>query len=223
MPRETLELKINELQDQLLMLGSLVEQAVYEAVTALQRRDIRQAENVYAHDRQINERRFQIERQAMVVIATQQPTASDLRRLAAIIEINTELERIGDYAKGICRIVALLDGKEVTIPITDLSAMAEHGLAMLHAAISAFVAGDIQAARKIPAEDQKVDHLYQHIYREMLHATGGSAESLDGLNYVLWAAHNLERLADRATNICERVVFMVSGEMQELDSPGGLF
>jgi phosphate transport system protein len=217
MPRETFERELKTLQDELLTLGSMVEQAVREAVDALKWRDCETARRVYDNDRLINEKRFEIELDCLVMIATQQPMARDLRMLAAILEINTELERIGDYAKGICRINLLLGSEPLVKPLVDIPSMAELGLDMLHRALGAFVNRDAATAHAIPLEDDQVDALYNQVNRDLLDIMLADPSTLNRANYLLWAAHNLERLADRVTNICERVVFMVTGEIIELD------
>jgi phosphate transport system protein len=217
MPRDTFERELNKLQDQILVLGSMVEQAVRSAVDALKRRDLEQAQRIYAADQLVNEKRYEIEQNCVILIATQQPMARDLRTLAAILEINTELERIGDYAKGICRINLLLGSDPPVIPLGDIPRMAELGLDMLHRALGTFIAKDAQAARSIPLEDDQVDALYNRVYRDLSAIMIADPSMIDRLNYLVWAAHNLERLADRVTNICERVVYMVTSEMMELD------
>ncbi len=166
MPRETFERELRKLQDDILMLGSMVEQAVRDAVEALKRRDLEAARRIYASDRLVNAKRYQIEQNCLILIATQQPMASDLRMLAAILEINTELERIGDYAKGICRINLLLGTEPLVKPLVDIPRMAELGLSMLHRALSAFVARDAETARAIPLEDDQVDALYNQVYHD---------------------------------------------------------
>jgi phosphate transport system protein len=217
MPRETFERELRKLQDDILMLGSMVEQAVREAVEALKQRDLEGARRIYASDRLINAKRYQIEQNCLVLIATQQPMASDLRMLAAILEINTELERIGDYAKGICRINLLLGSEPLVKPLVDIPRMAELGLSMLHRALGAFVARDAEKARAIPAEDDQVDALYNQVYHDLLQIMISDPKMIDRANYLVWAAHNLERLADRVTNICERTVFLATGEIMEMD------
>jgi len=221
MPRETFERELHHLQDEILVLGSMVEQAVIDAVEALRRRDLEASQRIYRDDRLINEKRFAIENSCLVLIATQQPMARDLRALAAILEINTELERIGDYAKGISRINILLGKDPLIIPITDLSTMAEKGLDMLHRALGAFVARDADAARAIPSEDDEIDKLYNRIYHELINEMIANPTIIDHANFLVWAAHNLERLGDRVTNICERTLFVVTGEMRELDVSNG--
>lgn len=147
MPRETFERELHKLQDELLVLGSMVEQAVQEAVEALKHRDLEAARRIYAGDRRINEKRYEIEQNCLALIATQQPMAGDLRLLAAILEIITELERIGDYAKGICRINLLIGDEPLVKPLIDIPVMADLGLDMLHRSLTAFIARDVQTAR----------------------------------------------------------------------------
>lgn len=221
MPRETFERELQELKDELLILGSIVEQAVREAVEALKRRDLESARRIYADDQKINEKRYEIEQDCLVLIATQQPMARDLRMLAAILEVNTELERIGDYAKGICKINLMLGTEPLVKPLIDIPKMADLGLDMLHRALGAFIIGDADTARAIPDEDDQVDLLYNRVYNDLLKMMLANPEIISRANYLIWAAHNLERLADRVTNICERTVFLVTGEIIELDMAKG--
>jgi len=221
MPRETFERELQELKDELLILGSIVEQAVREAVEALKRRDLEAARRIYADDQKINEKRYEIEQDCLVLIATQQPMARDLRMLAAILEVNTELERIGDYAKGICKINLMLGTEPLVKPLIDIPKMADLGLDMLHRALGAFIIGDADTARAIPDEDDQVDLLYNRVYNDLLKMMLANPEIISRANYLIWAAHNLERLADRVTNICERTVFLVTGEIIELDMAKG--
>ena len=222
MPREMFERELHKLQDNVLLLGSMVEQAVLQSVEALRTRDFEASKRIYAADQQINEKRYSIEQDILTLMATQQPMARDLRFLAAILEINTELERIGDYAKGIAKINLLLGEGELVIPVTDLQTMAEKGLDMLRRALTAFVARDAQTAQQIPNEDDEVDSLYNQFVRELINFSLANPSNIDNANYLAWAAHNLERLADRVTNICERILFVVTGEMREFDVKNGL-
>ena len=219
MPRETFERELNKLQDDLLVLGSMVEQAVLASVEALKQRDFVASQKIFDADKYINIKRYEIEQNTLALIATQQPMARDLRLLAAILEIITELERIGDYAKGICKINVLLGPGELVKPLIDIPRMADLGLSMLQRALSAFVERDAVAARAIPNEDDEVDRLYNQVYKELLDIMIADPMKIDRANYLIWAAHNLERLADRVTNICERIVFVVTGEIIELDQP----
>mgnify|MGYP000945115211 FL=1 len=217
-PRERFDRSIKALFDEVLVLGSMVEQAVLESIDVLARRDLDAAHALYRRDELINQKRYQIEKDVLTLIATQQPMARDLRILSAVLEIITELERMGDYGKGIAKITILMGDEPVDIPIADLRRMAEQGLDMLHRALGAFINRDDQTARSIPKEDDQIDALYNHIYREAIaQIVKEPAANVDQGNYIIWAAHNLERMADRVTNICERIVFVVTGEMREMD------
>jgi phosphate transport system protein len=216
-PRETFDRQLQQLLDEMLVLGSMVEQAVIGAVDALKRRDREASHIVYLADQQINEKRHEIENECLTLIATQQPMARDLRFLAAILEIITELERIGDYAKGIAQINIRLGDEPLVKPLVDIPKMSEKGLSMLRRSLEAFVQRDAAAARTIPDEDEEVDHLYNEVYRELLQIMINDPKTVDRATMLLWVAHNLERLADRVTNICERIVFVVTGEILELD------
>jgi phosphate transport system protein len=219
MPRETFDRQIHQLQDEVLLLGSMVEQAMLSALDALHRRDIHAAKKVYAGDSIINEKRFAIENAILIIIATQQPIARDLRMLAATLEIITELERMGDYAKGIAKVVTLLGDVTINVPIRELNKMAEHSVSMLHRALGAFIAEDSATASQIPLEDDEIDNLYRSIYHILVAAMIADPGTIDAANYLLWVAHNVERMADRVTNICERTVFIATGELLEFESP----
>ncbi|MGD1995008.1 MAG: phosphate signaling complex protein PhoU, partial [Anaerolineae bacterium] len=179
-------------------------------------RDFAGSRLLIAGDRAINERRYAIEEDALVLIATQQPMASDMRLLAAILEIVTELERMGDYAKGIARINLMIGQQSLIKPLIDLPAMAHKARDMLHAALVAFVEQDVEAARAIPAGDDDVDALYNQVYRELISYILEDPHVIEQANQLMWAAHNLERTADRVINLCERVVYAVTGELTEL-------
>jgi phosphate transport system protein len=222
-PRETFDRAQQKLLDQVLILGSMVEQAVQEALDALQRRDYAASRRIYDADQRINEKRYAIESDCITLIATQQPMARDVRFLAAILEIITELERIGDYAKGICKINLLMGEEPIDQPtLLSLQQMAELGLGMLHRALDAFVSRDLTAARAIPAEDDAVDQLYNQLYRRLMEQMMALPSTVDRANHLMWAAHNLERMADRVTNICERIIYVSTGEMKELDTSDGI-
>lgn len=222
MARETFERQLQMLLDQVLVLGSMVEQSVLDSIDALKRRDLATARRIYEADIKVNEKRYAIEGGCITLIATQQPMARDVRFLAAILEIITELERIGDYAKGICKIILLLSEETIDpVLIYELQQMANLGLDMLRRALDAFVAGDATTAREIPTEDSKVDQLYNLLYRKLMEQMTADITTVDRANHIMWAAHNLERMADRVTNICERIVYVATGEMKELDTNEG--
>jgi phosphate transport system protein len=216
-PRETLDRAIDELLEQVLIQGSMVENALRDSVNALKNRNINDAKIIYDGDRQINKMHFDIEEDVITLIATQQPMARDLRLLAAILEITTELERMGDYAKGIARITVRIGRDELLRPIRGIPPMAEVCISMLHQALQAFVERDAEAARSIPKQDDQVDAFYNRIYRELMDQMISTPSTVDQANHLLWVAHNLERVGDRVTNICERIVFVVTGELLEMD------
>jgi phosphate transport system protein len=217
MHSRTLDREIQRLQDDIVTLASMVMRAIREAVQALQLGDAAVARGLVAGDLEINRRRFTTEEDVLVLIATQQPMADDLRVLAAVLEIVTELERIGDYAKGIAKIPLLLGTEPGLAPPVQIGRMADLALGMLSRAIDAFVRRDDEQARAIPREDDLVDDLYNAANRALLNTIIANPRLSEQANYYVWAAHNLERAADRVTNICERVVFTVTGEMDELD------
>jgi phosphate transport system protein len=217
MPRETFDRELQSLQDEVLILGSMVEKAIVESVDVLKRRDKEGSRRLIAEDQLINEKRFAIEADTLVAIATQQPMAGDLRTLAAVFEIATELERIGDYAKGIAKINLMMEDKPFIKPLIDIPLMAVKARDMLHQALEAFVRRDVDLARAIPARDDEVDALYNQVYRELLTHIMADPRKIDQATHLLWVAHNLERAADRVINLCERVVFTVTGELTEMD------
>jgi phosphate transport system protein len=217
MPRETFLRELQRLQDETLALGSMVENAIMESVGVLKRRDAEGSRHLIAQDRLINEKRFAIENEALVLIATQQPIAGDLRTIAAVLDITHELERIGDYAKGIAKINIMIGEEPLVKPLVDIPLMASKARDMLHEALEAFVRRDVDLARAIPDRDDEVDCLYNQVYRELVTYLLKDPGASKGANYLLWVAHNLERAADRVTNICERVIFTVTGDLVELD------
>lgn len=216
-PRETLDRAINELLKQVVEQSFLVENSLRDAVRALQEQDVDQAKSIYIADRQINKKHFEIEENVITLIATQQPMARDLRLLAAILEVTTELERMGDYAKGIARITVRIGEKELLPPIEHIPPMAEVCIDMLHRAVQAFVERDAEVARAIPEEDDQVDDYFNTIYRELMEQMISNPSFVDQANHLLWVGHNLERVADRVTNVCERIVFVVTGKLLEMD------
>jgi phosphate transport system protein len=213
--RSVFHRELERLQDEVLVLGSMVEKAISRSVDALRARDVGLARALEAEDVLINRKRFEIEEAALLQIATQQPMASDLRRLAAMLHIVTDLERMGDYAAGIAHICVEIGDQPHIKPLIDIPRMADKAVSMLRRALDAFVDRDVAAAEAIAAEDDDVDALYQQVYRELLTVMLANPRTIDQATHLLWAAHNLERVADRVQNICERVVFVVTGRMRE--------
>jgi phosphate transport system protein len=221
MTRENLKNKIRQLEDEVLLLGSMVEQATRLSLEALKNRDMVVASKILQDDQLINEKRYAIENNVLITIATQQPMAHDLRLMAAILEVNSELERMGDYAKGIGKITKRLADIEIEIPIQELSQMAELDISMLHRALTAFFREDYRTAFVLPQEDDEVDRLYNQIFHELMETMTANPERIDACSLLLWVAHNLERLGDRVTNICERTIFITTGELFEMDASDG--
>ena len=173
---------------------------------------------ILEEDQDINRKRFEIENQVMILIATQQPMAHDLRLLASIMEIISELERMGDYAKGIANINIRMGDQPLLKPLIDVPRMAQKDVDMLHRSLTAFINEDLEAAKTIPMEDDEVDALYNQIYRELMTFIIADPKVIERANWLLWVAHNLERVADRVTNICERTIFIATGELVEINN-----
>ena len=216
--RETFDRQLLKIKNETLLLGSMVEQAMLHAVDSLIKRDRKAAGETYQQDLLINEKRFSIENAILITIATQQPLARDLRLLASLLEISTELERMGDYAKGIAKVVILLGDSPIEIPNKDIKTMCNHAVDMLHRALLAFIDEDQETARRIPKDDDLVDDYYNKIYRFAVDKMIANPELVDHANHIMWVAHNIERMADRVTNICERTVFIATGELMEIDT-----
>jgi phosphate transport system protein len=208
--------RLREIQDDILAMGSMVSKALLRSVDALKNRDLELARQIIADDQKINGKRFEIEEKCVEIIATQQPMASDLRIIIAILNITTEIERIGDYAGGIARIVIMIGDEPPLKPLVDIPRMAEQTVDMLRRSLDAFINRDADAAREIAIEDDLVDHLYDQVFRELLTFMAEDPKTITRATRLMWTAHNLERAADRVTNICERVVFIVTGKMEEI-------
>jgi phosphate transport system protein len=217
MLRKTFDQELQRVKEEIIVLGSMVEETTLKSVEALKKRDLQAARQIIETDRQINARRYALEENIIVIIATQQPTAHDLRFLASALEIVSELERMGDYAKGIAVINLRMGDQPLLKPLIDIPRMAEKAVDMLHRALTAFIQEDAEAARAIPKEDDEVDALYNQVYRELITFIIEDPKNIERANWLLWAAHNLERFADRVTNICERTIFLVTGQFIEFD------
>ena len=216
--RATFDRQIHDLQDDTLLLGSMVEKAVLRSVDALKRLDVDLARQVVADDLQINAKRWQIEDRALELIARQQPMAGDLRAIASVIHIVTDLERMGDHAEGIAKIALMHGDQPLLKPLLDIPRMADRATDMLRRSLQAFVQRDADAAIAIAAEDDVVDGLYDQVYRELLTFMIEDPHTIQRATWLLWTSHNLERIADRTTNICERVVYLVTGKMEEINT-----
>ncbi|MFT3890833.1 MAG: phosphate signaling complex protein PhoU [Anaerolineales bacterium] len=212
MVRDTFQQEMQEIKTEVLLLGSMVEEAVMRSAEAFRDNDTERSRLVIANDAYINRKRYEIELSVMILIATQQPAAGNLRTLAASLDICAELERIGDYAKGIANINIRSGGLGMPVILRKIYAMADKSVDMLHRAMTTFIEADYRAAHTIIQEDDLIDECYTELYHDAVNAVIGNASNIERANYIIWTAHNLERLGDRATNICERVIYMVTGE-----------
>jgi phosphate transport system protein len=217
MPRESFNRHLRELQDDVLVLGSMVGKAIERSMEALKKRDLELARQVIADDKIINQKRFDIEEKCIELIVTQQPMASDLRIIVAVLNIIVDLERIGDHAEGNAKIAVMIGDEPPLKPLVDLPRMAQKTEEMLRRSLDAFVGHDAEAARKISDEDDEVDHLYDQVFRELLTFMAEDSKTITRATRLIWVAHNLERSADRVTNICERVIYVVTGKMTEME------
>jgi phosphate transport system protein len=218
MAREVFAYKLQEIQADILDVGSMVEKALHQAIDALKRRDHNLSKFVIKDDHKINERRLEVEEHTLTLIATQQPVvAHDLRFAASAIVIVGELERMGDHAKGIARISDLIEDVPIAPPLlTDILAMAKVGGVMLHDALSAFVKQDPAMARQVATQDARLDQIYDNVNQALLQQMLNDRTQLNTCTHLQWVTHNLERIGDRVTNICERVVFIATGELPAL-------
>ena len=217
MPREHYVQQLRSLQDDLLRLAGLAEVAVGRAVTALQNQDVEEARRIIAEDDIIDRQQYALEDRALLLIARQAPMAVDLRMISAVISIASELERIGDYAEGIAKIAIRGAGEPLLKPLIDVPRMAEKAQQMLRAAVEAFVNRDVEAARRLGTADTEVDELTTQVQNELLTFMLRDPNNIERALHLMFVAHNLERVADRTTNIAERLVFLVTGEIEDLN------
>ncbi|MBM2831279.1 MAG: phoU [Dehalococcoidia bacterium] len=207
---------LHEIQNDVLEMSGMVARAIDRAVESLKRRDLTQAHHIIADDAKIDERRFAVEDRCIELMSAQHPVAGDLRIIVAILNIITELERIGDYADGIARIVIMIGDEPPLKPLIDIPRMAELTSEMISQSIQSFIRRDVELAKKVASMDGVVDGLHDQVFRELLTFMMVDPKTINRATRLTWVAHNLERAADRATNICERVVFTVTGKMEEL-------
>ena len=217
MTREAYHKALKELQDEVLKMSAMVGTAIKESMEALKDRDMEKSRRIVKNYMLINRMRFDIEEKCIRLIATQQPMAVDLRVLASIINVITYLAPIGDHPEGIAKISVSIGDEPLVKPLIDMPVMAGKALSMLQRCMIAFVARDAEAAKKICNEDDEVDLLYDTIYNELVLLMVQDPKIIKDATYLIWAAHNIERMADRVTNIAERVVYMATGKMEEMN------
>jgi len=217
MSRESFQNAIQELQTELIEMGEMVNKAIEQAVLSLKEKNVEAAERVIADDILINRKRWDIEEKSLALIVTQQPVAGDLRKLISLLNIIVDLERMGDHAEGIAKITIMIGDKHHVKPLIDIPKMAQKATEMLKGALSAFLNNNAEEARRICKEDDEIDMLYEQVYHELLSFMIEDPKTITRATHLIWAAHNLERIADRITNICERIVFLVTGKMESMD------
>lgn len=217
MPREQFHRQIAALQDGVLEMGSMVERAVERAMQALMDRDVVLARSVIDEDKDINAIGFHLQNACISLLAQQAPMAGDLRVIVSVTAIMSDLERMGDHAEGIARIVITMQDEPLVKPLIDLPIMASRATEMLRNAVHAFVEQDVDAAYRVGAADDEVDRLYDQIYADLIQVMVGDPATIEPSTHLLWVAHNLERIADRATNIAERTVYSATGMLPQMD------
>ena len=215
MLRLDLDRQLGQLQQEVVSLAEIVDKATMRAVDALKRRDLVESQQVVQEDDYIDQKRYEIEERCIDLIATQQPMARDLRAIIALLHITVELERMGDYAEGISKISLLMGEDPPLKPLIDIPRMADKATLMLRNSIDSLVSRDVVKANQVLQDDDEVDDLYDQVYRELLVFMLQDPQTIQRATYLLWAAHDLERIADRATNIAERVIYLVTGKMVE--------
>ena len=215
MIRADLDRQITHLQEEITLLANVVDKAIYRSVEALKDRDLAESQSVIDGDDYIDQKRYEIEELCVDLIATQQPMAGDLRAIVAMLHIAVELERMGDYAEGIAKISLLMGDEPPLKPLIDIPRMANKAGEMLRDSVDCLVERDLVKAERVMDDDDEVDDLYDQVYRELLLFMIQDPRSIQRATYLLWAAHDLERIADRATNIAERVMFLVTGRMRK--------
>ena len=217
MPREQFHRQLDSLQDGVLEMGSMVDRAIDRAMQSLIDRDAELAQSVIDDDLEINATGFHLQNMCLSLLAQQAPMAVDLRVIVSATAICAELERMGDHAEGIGRIVLLMQDEPLVKPLVDLPVMAERAREMLKISVRAFADKDSEAAYRVGGLDDPVDTLYDRIYGDLVQIMINDPSTVEASTHLLWVAHNLERIADRATNIAERTVFTVTGMLPQMD------
>lgn len=216
LPRQTFDKKLTALQDKLVHMSEMVCQALADAIQALKERDFDLAQDVIQRDQQLNELRFAVDEDCLTILATQQPAASDLRRVVGAMNVVLDLERMGDHAAGIAKIMIRMGEEPPLKPLIDIPYMARQCCDMLRKALRAYIELDVDAALAVIKQDDVVDQLYDQVFRELLTYMIEDDHTIKRAMHLVFIAHNLERVADHVTNICERVAYLKTGEMKEL-------
>ena len=217
MTRSVFERQLAEVQEDMLVMAGMVETSITQSIEALRLRDVALARRTIENDAEIDRRRYEVEEKCIELISLQAPLASDLRTIISVLHITVDLERMGDHAEGIAKIALMLADEPPLKPYIDIPRMAEVAIDMLHGSVEAYKMRDTKRAREIIDMDDVVDALYEQVYHELLLFMIDDPTLTQRATYMIWVAHNLERIADRTTNICERVVYLVEGRIQNLN------
>lgn len=217
MTRTAFDRQLSEIQEDMLVMASMVDSAIERGIEALKTRNVALAHEIIADDVKINRKRYETEDKCLELIATQQPLAGDLRTIVSVLHVTVDLERMGDHAEGIAKIALMLADEPPLKPYVDIPRMAEVARGMLMDSLEAFKHRDTKLARDICNRDDEVDALYDKLYHKLIDYMVKDPGTIQRATYLIWVTHNLERIADRVTNICERVVYLVEGHIQELN------
>ncbi len=217
MARQSFSEQLEDVERDLQKMGELVSEAIERSMRALSEQDVELAQQIIADDEAVNQAQRNIEDKCLVLIATQQPLASDLRRIMSISNIAAELERMGDYAKGTAQIAIKTADQPLLKPLIDLPRMAVKGQELLRGQLDAFIHRDAVTAELLSAEDDEVDGLYDQVYHELVFFMVSDPRTITRATHLLWVAHNMERISDRTTNIAEQTVYLVTGKVKELN------
>lgn len=217
MTRAAFERQLNQIQEDMLVMASMVQTAVTQSIEALKMRDVALAQRIIDNDVLINQKRYEAEEKCIELISLQAPLASDLRTIISVLHITVDLERMGDHAEGNAKLVLMLTDEPPLKPYIDIPKMAELANRMLDEALDAYRTRDTEKARRVIDMDDEVDELYEQVYHELLKFMIDDPKTIQRGTYLIWVAHNLERVADRVTNICEAVVYLVEGRIQDLN------
>ena len=217
MPRENFHRQLTAIQDGVLELGSMVDRQIERAMQALLDRDMTLAEAVVRDDAEVNRARYDLDNTCLLLLAQQAPMAVDLRVIVSVLAIASDLERMGDHAEGVASIVVLMADEPVVKPLVDIPRMAAISREMLRSSLDAFIARNVEAAFEVGRRDDAVDELQDIVYNDLVAIMINDPTTVEPCTHLLWVAHNFERIADRATNIAERVVFTVTGELPQMD------
>lgn len=217
MTRTAFDRQLSEIQEDMLVMAGMVENAIERGIEALKTRNVVLAHEIIEDDLKINRKRYETEDKCLELIATQQPLAGDLRTIVSVLHITVDLERMGDHAEGIAKIAIMLADEPPLKPYVDIPRMADIARGMLMDSLEAFKHRDTALARVVCNRDDEVDELYDKLYHELIGYMVKDPANIQRATYLIWVTHNLERIGDRVTNICERVVYLVEGRIQEMN------